>query len=203
MADPARRVLLIGLDAGDPELIERWTADGTLPHLAALRRAGVSGRVASSAQHLAGSPWPTFYTSQPPARHGIYHDYQWRQEEMGFAAPTHEWLPASPFWRHLPADVPVVAYDVPMSLGTEPFNGIEVSGWATHDKVAPPATYPVELLSTITQRFGEWHIGPEEYGPPTVGELPACDRRVRRAPPGRTPPVRPFQHRGLGGRGRG
>lgn len=171
MADPARRALLIGLDAGDPELIERWTADGTLPHLAALRRAGVSGRLASSAQHLAGSPWPTFYTGQPPSRHGVYHDYQWRQEEMGFAAPTREWLPASPFWRHLPADVPVVAYDVPMSLGTEPFNGVEVSGWAAHDKLAPPATYPAELLSTITQRFGQWRIGPEQYGPPAVSEL--------------------------------
>lgn len=171
MADAARRVLLIGLDAADPELIERWTGDGTLPHLAALRRAGLSGRLATSARHLAGSPWPTFYTSQPPSRHGIYHDYQWRQEEMGFAAPTRDWLPASPFWRHLPHDVPVVAYDVPMSLGVEPFNGVEVSGWAAHDKLAPPATYPADLLPAITRRFGEWHIGPEQYGPPPVGEL--------------------------------
>ena len=171
MTENPRRVLLIGLDAADPELIERWTADGTLPHLAALRRGGLSGRLATSAQYLAGSPWPTFYTGQPPSRHGIYHDYQWRHEHMGFAAPTRDWVPASPFWRHLAGDVPVIAYDVPMSLGVQAFNGIEVSGWAAHDKLAPPASYPADLLPTIMRRFGEWHIGPEQYGPPPVAEL--------------------------------
>ncbi len=171
MKPQGRRVLMIGLDAADPELIERWTADGTLPHLAALRHGGLSGRLATSAQHLAGSPWPTFYTSQPPSRHGIYHDYQWRPEEMGFAAPTRDWLPASPFWRHLPADVPVVAFDVPMNLGVAPFNGTEVSGWAAHDKLAPPASYPANLLPVIARRFGEWHMAPEQYGAAPVGEL--------------------------------
>ncbi len=179
MAESARRVLLIGLDAADPELIERWTSDGTLPHLAALRRAGRSGRLASSAEYLAGSPWPTFYTGQPPSRHGIYHDYQWRQEQMGFAAPTRDWVSASPFWRHLPGEVPVIAYDVPMSLGVQPFNGIELSGWAAHDKLAPPASYPADLLPAIQRQFGEWHIGPEQYGPPPVGELLELHHRLR------------------------
>jgi len=179
MTESARRVLMIGLDAADPELIERWTGDGTLPHLAALRRAGRSGRLASSAEYLAGSPWPTFYTGQPPSRHGIYHDYQWRQEQMGFAAPTRDWVAASPFWRHLAADVPVIAYDVPMSLGVEPLNGVELSGWAAHDKLAPPASYPADLLPTVRRQFGEWHIGPEQYGPPPVAELLELHRQLR------------------------
>jgi len=179
MTRTARRVLMIGLDAADPELIERWTGDGTLPHLAALRRAGRSGRLASSAEYLAGSPWPTFYTGQPPSRHGIYHDYQWRQEQMGFAAPTRNWVAASPFWRHLSGDVPVIAYDVPMSLGVESFNGIELSGWAAHDKLAPPASYPADMLPAIQRRFGEWHIGPEQYGPPPVAELLQLHQQLR------------------------
>jgi predicted AlkP superfamily phosphohydrolase/phosphomutase len=165
------RLLMIALDAADPVLIERWTSDGTLPHLAALRRAGVSGRLSTSARYLAGSPWPTFYTSQPPSRHGLYHDFQWRHETMAFAAPGRDWVSASPFWRHLGADVPVIAYDVPMSLGVEPFNGIEISGWAAHDKLAPPASHPAELIAEIKRKFGEWHIGPEQYGPPPVTEL--------------------------------
>ena len=44
---PAPRLLMIALDAADPVLIERWTGDGTLPHLDALRRQGVSGRLTS------------------------------------------------------------------------------------------------------------------------------------------------------------
>jgi predicted AlkP superfamily phosphohydrolase/phosphomutase len=167
----ASQVLMVAWDAGDPDLIDRWTTDGTLPHLAALRRAGVSGSLNSSAEYLAGSPWPTFYTSQSPSRHGIYHDFQWRHETMAFAAPERDWLGASPFWRHLEGDVPVIAYDVPMNLGVEPFNGVEVSGWAAHDKLVPPATYPTPLLGEIERKFGAWHIGPEQYGPAPVADL--------------------------------
>jgi len=167
----ASRVLMVAWDAGDPVLIDRWTTDGTLPHLAALRRAGVSGTLTSSAEYLAGSPWPTFYTSQSPSCHGIYHDFQWRHETMAFAAPERDWLGASPFWRHLSGDVPVMAYDVPMNLGVEPFNGVEVSGWAAHDKLVPPATYPTPLLGEIERTFGAWHIGPEQYGPAPVAEI--------------------------------
>ncbi len=165
------RLLLIALDAADPVLIERWIGDASLPNLAALSRAGVSGRLDSSARYLAGSPWPTFYTSQPPSAHGLYHDFQWRHENMAFSAPGRDWLSASPFWRHLGGDVPVIAYDVPMNLGIEPFNGLEVSGWAAHDKLALPASHPADLLREIKRRFGEWHIGPEQYGPPPVAEL--------------------------------
>lgn len=165
------RVLMVGLDAGDPDLIDRWTSDGTLPHLQAVRRAGVSGRLSSSAEYLAGSPWPTFFASQPPSRHGLYHDFQWRHEKMAFAAPGRDWLGMAPFWRHLEGDHPVVAYDVPMNLGVEPFNGVEVSGWAAHDKLVPPATYPTPLLGEIERKFGAWHIGPEAYGPTPVAEL--------------------------------
>jgi len=167
----ARRVLMIALDAADPVLIQRWIGDGTLPHLGALCRAGVSGRLASSARYLAGSPWPTFYTGQPPSRHGLYHDFQWRQETMTFAAPGSDWLSVSPFWRHLSDPLSVIACDVPMALGVEPFKGIEVSGWAAHDKIALPASHPADLLAEIRRRFGEWHIGPEQYGPSAVAEL--------------------------------
>jgi hypothetical protein len=97
---------------------------------------------------------------------------------MGFAAPTRDWVSASPFWRHLPGDVPVVAYDLPMSLGVEAFHGVEVSGWAVHDKLAPPASYPADLLPAIKRQFGEWHIGPEQYGPPPVAELLALRQQL-------------------------
>lgn len=166
-----RRVLMIGLDAADPEVVERWMEDGTLPHLAALRRRGVFGRLASSAKYVAGSPWPTFYTGQPPSEHGLYHDFQWRHERLQFAAPDADWLPVEPFWRHLAGDIDTVVYDVPFTPGCQAFHGIEVSGWATHDKLAPPQSYPPDLADTIRERFGEWQISYEPYGRSTIAEL--------------------------------
>jgi predicted AlkP superfamily phosphohydrolase/phosphomutase len=50
-----RRVLLIGLDAAEPRLIEQWTEDGSLPTLCTLRREGAYARLRSTAGWLVGS----------------------------------------------------------------------------------------------------------------------------------------------------
>ena len=118
------RVLAIGLDAAEPSLIERWIADGTLPHLRRLRRAGSYRRLASGAEWLSGSPWPTFNTGRRPQDHGIYHHLQWRPELMSALRPAPDWLPAAPFWRELGApDKTVIALDMPMGYAPEPFAG--------------------------------------------------------------------------------
>jgi predicted AlkP superfamily phosphohydrolase/phosphomutase len=177
MPDTPRRLLMIGLDAADVELVDRWTADGSLPHLATLRREGTWGPLETSAKYLTGSPWPTFYTGRPPSDHGIYHDFQWRHERMAFAAPASDWLPARPFWRAL-RDTPAVVHDVPMTPGTEPFDGAETTGWGSHDKLVPPATFPPELLGEIRGRWGDSPIRPDEFGRASLASLRALHREL-------------------------
>lgn len=171
MTDTHRRLLLIGLDAADADLVERWTDDGTLPNLARVRQEGTWGRLSSAARYLTGSPWPTFYTGRPPSDHGIYHDFQWRQERMEFAAPAMDWLPVRPFWRAIQGDVQAVVHDVPMTPGTEPFRGLEVTGWGSHDKLVPPDSFPPELLEEIRLRYGESPIRTDEYGRASLTHL--------------------------------
>jgi len=171
MPDTHRRLLLIGLDAADIELVDRWCTDGTLPSLAALRREGMWGPLATSARYLTGSPWPTFYTGQPPSEHGIYHDFQWRHERMEFAAPANDWLPVRPFWRAIDGDVFTVAHDVPMTPGTEPFEGVETTGWGSHDKLVLPESYPSEILSQIRERWGDSPIRTDEFGQASLKAL--------------------------------
>lgn len=172
---------MLGLDAADPVLLERWTEDGTLPHLARLREEGAYGRLLTSAGVLAGSPWPTFNTGQPPSVHGIYHDFQWRHESMEYARPSWDWLPSIPFWRKLENAVRVVACDVPMTLGCQQASGLEVTGWASHDSLAPPSSHPPGLLEEIRGRFGEWTPGEEGFGRSPVGELLALRGRLEDA----------------------
>jgi predicted AlkP superfamily phosphohydrolase/phosphomutase len=165
-----RRILFIGLDAADIELVDRWTADGTLANLAGIRREGVWGPLATSAKYLTGSPWPTFYTGRPASEHGIYHDFQWRQEQMAYAAPSADWLPARPFWRTLENACSVV-HDVPMTPGTEPFPGVETTGWGSHDKLVEPQTHPPGLLDEIRSRWGDSPIRPDEFGRASLASL--------------------------------
>jgi len=159
-----RPLLMIGWDAAAPSLVERWTADGTLPNLAALRARGAHGRLASTADWLAGSVWPTFYTGTPPSEHGIYHFLQWRSERMALARPTRDWLPARPFWRALGPERRVVAIDLPMTYAPEPFRGVEVAGWATHDRLSDPACHPESLARWIRDEVGPPVAALERYG---------------------------------------
>ena len=176
------RVLMIGLDAADPALIERWLADGTLPHLARLRARGSYRRLASSAAWLAGSPWPTFYTGTSPASHGFYHFLQWDAERMAMVRPAPDWLPVRPFWRALGAAGPrCLVIDAPSTYPPEPFTGIEVSGWATHDHLAPPASYPGDALAELRRRFGRSPLPEEMMGPQTMRALAALGNELQRS----------------------
>jgi predicted AlkP superfamily phosphohydrolase/phosphomutase len=163
---------MVAWDAGEPSLVERWCSEGALPALAELRSAGASGRLRSPARWLAGSPWPTFYTGCSPSVHGLYHALQWRTERMTLERPAADWIPARPFWRALGgAGVRTLAVDVPMTLSVEPFDGVEISGWASHDQLAPPASHPAGALAEARRRFGRSPLGDEVFGLQTPAAL--------------------------------
>lgn len=162
MGEP--RVLIIGLDAADLLLVDRWTEDGALPNLRRLMASGTSGRLQTPARYLVGSPWPTFFTGQPPTRHGIYHDFQWRHERMSFARPAWDWLPTLPFWRRLEPEVRVLSYDVPFLMGVQEAAGTEVVGFASHDRIVEPLSYPADVLREVEKEFGGLRMPQEDYG---------------------------------------
>jgi predicted AlkP superfamily phosphohydrolase/phosphomutase len=160
-----RRVLAIALDAAEPSLVERWLEDGSLPQLKALRARGAYGRLASSAEWMTGSAWPTFYTGQNPANHGFYNYLVWRGDKMLTETPSPIRMPLRPFWRTLkdPAGPRVVAIDIPLTFSSEPFNGKEVIGLATHDSLVPMSGYPAAFVKEIRSRFGEQIMSTEHY----------------------------------------
>ncbi len=156
-------VLMIGIDAAEISLVRKWMHDGSLPNLRALRERGAFGRLQSTARWLVGSPWPSFYTGTTPADHGMYHYLVWRQERMTHERPSPEWMPLQPFWRRIAASGrKVVAIDVPLAYSPEPFPGVEISGWATHEILEPPASYPPELMDRVFRQFGKPPFDNEE-----------------------------------------
>ncbi|MGH6942861.1 MAG: alkaline phosphatase family protein [Geminicoccaceae bacterium] len=172
MVPASRRVLLIAFDAAEPDLVERWLADGCLPNLRRLRQSGRYGRLASSARWLSGSPWPTFFTGRSPADHGIYEFLQWRAERMEARRPTPEWLPARPFWRDLGREGRrAIVIDVPSTYRPEPFDGLEISGFASHDFLAPPCSYPPDLMNWARRKGGSSPLGPEIHRHQSPREL--------------------------------
>jgi predicted AlkP superfamily phosphohydrolase/phosphomutase len=150
-----RPVLMIGLDAAEITLLRQWMADGLLPNLAGLQGRGVLLELQSTAHWLVGAPWPGFYASSTPEHFGMYHYLVWRPEKMAGERPGPAWMPLEPFWRHLPASGRhVIAVDVPLCYAPQDFDGIEVSGWATHELLQKPGSSPPGLLDEIRRDFG-------------------------------------------------
>jgi predicted AlkP superfamily phosphohydrolase/phosphomutase len=181
-ATRARPVLMIGVDAAEITLVERWMAEGILPQLRALCERSTCVRLGSTAQWLVGSPWPSFYTGTTPADHGLYHYLQWRPERMIAARPAPDWLPLQPFWRDIAAHRRVVAIDIPLTYAPGAFGGVEVCGWASHEALQPPCSTPAPLLSQIVEEFGAPPLGNEQARLLRASELLAIrDQCIRSA----------------------
>jgi predicted AlkP superfamily phosphohydrolase/phosphomutase len=160
-----RQLLVIVLDATSPELIEEWTDDGRLPNLNRLRRRGRYGRLQSIAEWMPEATSFAFYSGQNPAASGLYSPEIWNRETMSFRPPSRDWIEFQPFWRLLPDAGPrAVILDPANAYPPEPFNGVEVYGWASHDTLAPFQCYPPELAPWIDRRFGSSLVPEPKYG---------------------------------------
>ncbi|MDO8549652.1 MAG: alkaline phosphatase family protein [Ignavibacteria bacterium] len=159
-----KKILAIGLDAAEPSLIERWMNEGYLKNLASLRLKGTYGRLNSSADWLVGSTWPTFHTSTLAGKHGFYHYLQWNSDKMDYERPNPEWIPATPFYRLLDNNCKVIAVDMPLTYPPKTFNGIEISGWALHDRIYPISSFPKEKINWVIKNFGKPPISDEVGG---------------------------------------
>ena len=165
--------MMLALDAAEATLIERWLADGSLPHLQQLRRRGTWAPVTSTADWLVASPWPSFYTGQWPAEHGQVFYLQWRPELMRHDRPRDDWLPIVPFYRRFGRDGPrVIAIDMPFATPPTDFHGVEITCWATHEVIADRMTsYPANLTKWVRKHFGGRPITNEVYGPQRARSL--------------------------------
>jgi tetratricopeptide (TPR) repeat protein len=82
----ARRVIVVGLDAADWQLLDAYRADGTMPNLERLVREGRSGILRSFKPYLSPLVWTTMMTGVSPLRHRIL-DFTRFNPETGAREP--------------------------------------------------------------------------------------------------------------------
>jgi len=152
-----RRVLLIGLDSADAELIERWASEGALPTFARLRREGGWSRLGTTAEIMHVSAWPTLYTGTTPGHHGMYHAYQVRAGVQGIQRTEPQWCGQPPFWKYLDdAGRRCVIFDAFMDYRLPEFRGVQVLEYGTWTWFGEPCSTPRGLLGDIKRRFGPY-----------------------------------------------
>lgn len=153
MANPSAtrshpRVLAIGVDALDPDLLDTMLAGGELPALRALLEDGERAIVRSPATIGSGAVWPSFSTGRPAIEHGIHSQWSWDPEAMALVPLSLD--DVRPFWTRLAeAGHRVAVLDIPFTRPEAPPHCIEVIEWGAHDWVVggthvhPPAVAPL------------------------------------------------------------
>ena len=70
-ARPAARLLIIGIDGGDWDLLDAFIEKGRMPNLAALVRRGARADLTSCFPPVTAPAWTSMVTGVNPGRHGI------------------------------------------------------------------------------------------------------------------------------------
>ena len=147
-------VIAIGLDAADPDLMERWMDAGHLPVLDGLRRQGGYGRLDNLGYYKAETPWTTFLTGCMPAKTGYWTPVKfiegsYRVEEV----EAYDFKEFPPFYA-LGPDWNVAIFDVPQTVLTPAANGPQVLAWGAHSPQTPSHSRPAELYADLVDRHG-------------------------------------------------
>lgn len=166
------RVLILSLDAADPNEVQELAAKGQMPHMARLLREAARVNTLASEGVFVSANWPTIFTSTHPDRHQYL---CWDEISGGtydYRQTTPEEVQGTPFWRELSdAGRRVGVMDVPHSV-VEPLNGAMVAEWGTHDRHFGTSSWPPELAEELSNRHGA-HPGTVEPAP--FGNFAPCD----------------------------
>jgi predicted AlkP superfamily phosphohydrolase/phosphomutase len=156
------RAILIGFPGMEATLIDRWTADGTMPTFAELKRTGRSLHVSNRQDHLPDVLWPEIFTGRLGATLGWY-----RLPEQLFSGETRtrpvrpEDVDLTALWDHAgEAGRTIASLDVPYAGSSPRMNGLLLRGWGTHDKPFGMTSEPdPDVFGELVSRFGKYPIG--------------------------------------------
>lgn len=156
-----RPVLVIGIDAANPELLLDWGRRGILPNIGSLLARGLLARSRSLDGFYVGSTWPSLYTGVSPARHGLHYLRQLKRGTYDLHRMAEgPFVRYRPFWSALSdSGRRVLILDVPLSRVDPGINGLQVVEWGGHDSVFGFHASTKETESGILGRFGPHPAG--------------------------------------------
>jgi predicted AlkP superfamily phosphohydrolase/phosphomutase len=167
------RQLLVGLDAMEWSLVERWAAAGKLPAFRRLIANGTRSVLASTAEQLPDTIWACTFTGMNPAKLEKYFYVQYDPRTQHLRHVTDDEITRPAFWDYLSeAGVRVGVADAPKFKLSKCINaggGFQLANWGAHATKTARASVPSNLLNEVQARFGTH----------AVGECDAVDHKPR------------------------
>jgi predicted dehydrogenase/predicted AlkP superfamily phosphohydrolase/phosphomutase len=152
-----QRLLFIGLDAGDADLIERWCEEGFLPNISQMRARGTWARMQTTAEIVHVSAWPSIFTGARPDEHGLYHAYVMQPGRQSPMRPRPDQSPVPFLWKLLSdAGKRCVIMDAFLTCPLQNFNGTQIVEWGTWTWFSEPTITPESVKRKIQSEFGPY-----------------------------------------------
>ncbi len=175
-----RRLVILGFDGQDPQLTDRFLAEGKLPNFARLAAMGTYQRLRTTFPSVSPVAWSTFSTGVQPARHNIF-DFLGRDRRtylpvlstahvgrarrvlklgrfrVPLRAPELRLLRKSkPFWcilseHHIWSTV----LRVPVTFPPDRFHGAELSAMSVPDLLGTQGTFTLLTTRSEASEFKE------------------------------------------------
>ena len=149
------RLLMVGLDAADANLVERYMIEGTMPYLSRLKDRGLMKRLFSSSVSSDDDLWASFQYGESLVEHGRYH-YNIPLSNNSLEKAYKRDLGKIFFWnkvigQHLRKAI----IDIPKCAEAQTLNGIHLADWIVHGRYfKKPISFPPELAGDVIARFG-------------------------------------------------
>jgi predicted AlkP superfamily phosphohydrolase/phosphomutase len=177
-------VVLLGFDAADPDLVERWAREGKLPAMARLMARGTWARTGGEELLFEHGVWTTLLSGVSTARHGFHFFWQPVPGTYGLELKRGRDLGVAPFWAHLAGTGrSVLVLDPPDTEPVRGLPGLQVSEWATHSHYPPLAltAEPASAIGAVRAAFGPREQIGERIGASLDEDGSIADRLVARA----------------------
>ena len=149
------RVLAIGLDSADFDLIWKLKASGSLPNIQSLLSRGIWGRLQSPPGLGDDGVWASFSFAVEPGCHGRYFWQGFVPSSLDMKRSPELAPEIDTFWTTLSAEgYKVGVIDVPKSPLAELTHGIQVADWLVHGRDGKTRSYPADIAPMLVERFG-------------------------------------------------
>jgi len=151
-------VLVVGLDACEVTLVDRWAGEGLLPNFARLHASSCIVDLDGPMTSLPGAIWPEINTGRSAAKDGhFYVPNRLRTGEARLRATRVDEIDAEHyFWTVASrAGRRVAVIDPVQAVPARDFNGVQLFEWGLHDRAFSVQSDPPELLAALRARFGD------------------------------------------------
>ncbi|NMB99609.1 MAG: hypothetical protein GYA35_04920 [Thermoanaerobaculaceae bacterium] len=127
-----RKLLIIGIDGGTLELINRFVSSGKLPFFRKIMEDGCYGELKSTVPALTPPAWTSSFTGVNPGKHNIFDFFRFDKEtkSMKIISSLERKYPS--FWEILTKyGIKTGVYNIPCSYPADIVNGFMVTGMGT------------------------------------------------------------------------